>query len=456
VDLYCYQHYTLYLIATAAVNGGDVGSLIESLSWASFEIPHSKDPIIDTLTALNSLWDYQLSLAVFTLSFFVNHAYSSWRSVYFCTRAIQGRLNDLCMLVTMAAKRSAHYGDVDGVTGYDTKIDVDVDSNLVTESSTHRDAKKLVQDVTRLLRMSHAFFWAATPTVSDGFGDVHHTEGGILGDPNDGLPQDFDTSKFGPMLLSRAGLEMLVKYGQLTENEMKALVATGLPPSQYPYVLLEWAGLRCIDGMEQGDLRGGQGMEENLLRNFCQLRAEYFSIGDYAAGRMPMAYVQFMEVLVDTLVFLAPLALYVKMGTFNIVSTALLTLFFKGLLELSKSFLDPFGREGYRAHNIRVDVLVSEMNFGASSRWVDAGDALPSEVLEKNESGSGSFAEWIAQDYELLGNNGTQANMPTGMEDGVPGINNLSGAHGPNGKSSGAVDGSDISALHDAEPDFSS
>jgi predicted membrane chloride channel (bestrophin family) len=67
---------------------------------------------------------------------------------------------------------------------------------------------------------------------------------------------------------------------------------------------------------------------------------------------MPMAYVQVMEVLVDTLCVLAPLALYTKMGTFNIVSTGLLTLFFKGLLELSKSFLDPFGREGYTAHNI--------------------------------------------------------------------------------------------------------
>lgn len=80
VDLYCYHHYTVYLIAAAAVNGGDPQTLIENLSWASFEIPHSKDPIIDTLQALNSLWEYQLQLAVFTLSFFVNHAYQSWRS----------------------------------------------------------------------------------------------------------------------------------------------------------------------------------------------------------------------------------------------------------------------------------------------------------------------------------------------------------------------------------------
>ena len=80
------------------------------------------------------------------------------------------------------------------------------------------------------------------------------------------------------------------------------------------------------------------------------------------------------------------------MGTFNIISSGLLTLFFKGLLELSKSFLDPFGREGYRAHNIRVDVLVSELNFGASSRWIDAGDALPSEILISDDDDDAAAA----------------------------------------------------------------
>ena len=79
VDIYAYEHYTVYLVATAAMNGGDVGSLLDNLSWSSFDIPHSKDPFIETLTALNSLWEYQMSLTIFTLSFFVNHAYSSWR-----------------------------------------------------------------------------------------------------------------------------------------------------------------------------------------------------------------------------------------------------------------------------------------------------------------------------------------------------------------------------------------
>lgn len=377
VDLYAYQHYTFYLIATAAANGGDVATLMDSLTWTSFEIPHSKDPIIDTLESLNSLWEYQLQLTTFTLSFFVNHAYSHWRMTYFCTRAIQGRLNDLCLLVTLAAQRNGKYGEVDGITGFQTRrVNGENDED-------DRDARELVNDVTRLLRMSHTMFWAATPTRSDGMGDLHKAEGGLIGCEH--MPKDLEPTQFGPMLLSPGGLEMLVRYDQLKKGERDGLVACGLPPSQYAYVLLEWAGLRIMDGIEKGELRGGPGMEENFLRQISSLRAEYFNIGDYNAGRMPMAYVQIMEVLVDTLTYLAPLALYTKMGAFNIVSTGLLTLFFKGLLELSKSFLDPFGKDGYRSHNINVDVLVSELNFGASSRWVEAGDAMPSERRIKIE-----------------------------------------------------------------------
>eukprot|EP00961_Rhodomonas_salina_P119509 1608299-Rhodomonas_salina.1 len=92
---------------------------------------------------------------------------------------------------------------------------------------------------------------------------------------------------------------------------------------------------------------------------------------------MPLAYVQFVQVLVDSLVLLTPLALYPELGSLSIPLTGLLTLFYKGLLELSKSFLDPFGNEGYPGQNIRVDVLVSELNFGAANRWVSAGQTLP-------------------------------------------------------------------------------
>jgi len=181
----------------------------------------------------------------------------------------------------------------------------------------------------------------------------------------------------GPLLLSPEGLQGLITAGELTPEEAAALLGTGLPPSQYTYVLMEWVGLHAMSGISDGTLRGGNGFEDNLLRRLTELRAQYFNIGDYAAGRMPLAYVQLVQVLVDSLVFLSPFALYPELGSLSVFATGLLTLFFKGLLELSKSFLDPFGNEGYPGQNIRVDVLVSELNFGSGSRWTKAGALLP-------------------------------------------------------------------------------
>jgi predicted membrane chloride channel (bestrophin family) len=98
---------------------------------------------------------------------------------------------------------------------------------------------------------------------------------------------------------------------------------------------------------------------------------------------MPLAYVQLLQILVDSLVYLSPFSLYSSLGSLSIPLCGLLALFFKGLLELSKSFLDPFGNEGFPGQNIRVDVLVSEMNFGTTTRWVKAAEYLPVRQKQK-------------------------------------------------------------------------
>lgn len=115
----------------------------------------------------------------------------------------------------------------------------------------------------------------------------------------------------------------------------------------------------AMEGFRDGTLVGGDGAERELIRRITDLRAEYFSIGDLCAGRMPIAYVQFVQILVDSLVWLAPLSLYSGLGSLSIPLCAVLTHFFKGLLELSKSFLDPFGNDGYPNQNIRyvLDLL---------------------------------------------------------------------------------------------------
>lgn len=299
------------------------------------------------------MWEYQLTVTTFILTFFLSHAYGYWQKVYNTTRGIQGRINDFCMLLVIGAQRGVEGVDKEGPRGYS-------------------DASRVLVDrCTRLIRLSHTLFWAATPTASNGLTD---SEECIQDAENCSVPMD--NKHIGPLMLSSYGIKALVASGQLTMEEAEDLLNTGLPPTQYPYILMVWVGLACMEGMKKGTLLGGQGFEENLLRQLTTLRASLFDIDDYRAGRMPLVYVHLVQVMVDSFVMLAPFALYTELGRLSIPLVGILTLFFRGLLKCSKSFLDPFGVEGFTEQNIRVDVLVSELNFGAAKRWVRAG-ALP-------------------------------------------------------------------------------
>jgi hypothetical protein len=54
----------------------------------------------------------------------------------------------------------------------------------------------------------------------------------------------------------------------------------------------------------------------------------------------------------------------------------LLVFFYSGVLELSKSFLDPFGNAGSLAQNIDTEVLVTEMNRDLP-RWAATNAEVP-------------------------------------------------------------------------------
>lgn len=329
---------------------------VSKSTWPLISVPPATDPLISGLEGLRKMWGYQLTLGTFVLTFFTSQAYTYWQTVYFTARAIQGRINDICMLLTMGAERGTTDTHSIGSTGYSDA------------------GSKLVNLCTRLIRVSHTFFWASTPTISNGLSD---SEEFLKDAENCTIPVRVDDAHIGPLLLSPYGINALVETGQLKRREVRALAKTGLPPTQFAYVLLVWCGLYAMNGMKDGSLCCDSGFEENLLRQLTALRGEYFNVDDFRAGRMPLAYVQLVQVLVDSLVVLAPFALYPELGTLSIPMAGLLTLFFKGLLELSKSLLDPFGVEGNVGQNIRVDVLVSELNYGANSRWNRAGAVLP-------------------------------------------------------------------------------
>ena len=82
------------------------------------------------------------------------------------------------------------------------------------------------------------------------------------------------------------------------------------------------------------------------------------------------------QILLDALVALAPFALYSRLGIFIVPLCGILTIFYRGFLVLSKSFLDPFGNEDSLSENFSIHCLVCETNAG-SIRWRDGIERLP-------------------------------------------------------------------------------
>ena len=323
-------------------------------SWSLLAVPPATEPFIQALTGFEKLWAYHLTLCSFIVTFFTSQAFAYWQKVYGTTRMIQGRINDFCLLLTMTAERTAPSEN--------------------KESTYTERSQKLVKKCTRWIRLAHTFFWASTSTASNGVTDNVD----FVKEAED-CPIPIEDDNIGPLLLSSFGLKALQDSNQLTPKEAALLLNSRLPRFQYPWIMLEWVGIACARGLRDGSLVGDAGLGNNMLKQLTQLRACMFDIDDFRAGRMPLAYVQLVQVLVDSLILLAPFALYCELGSLSIPLVALMGLFFRGLLALSKSFLDPFGVEGFNDQTIRVDVLVSELNFGTSRRWRQAGLAMPEE-----------------------------------------------------------------------------
>ena len=74
-----------------------------------------------------------------------------------------------------------------------------------------------------------------------------------------------------------------------------------------------------------------------------------------------------------------------QVGVLSVVLSGVLTIFFRGLLELSKTFLDPFGNaerhhEDDFRQSIATDALISEVN-AASTRWWRGAERLPFDTI---------------------------------------------------------------------------
>ncbi|GAX26970.1 hypothetical protein FisN_9Lh274 [Fistulifera solaris] len=284
--------------------------------------PNKTHPFIERLTIVHKLWSYQMSLTTFILTFFLNQSFGFWQEIYSIARRIQGRLNDFHVLLATHATREEDY-------------------------SYTPAAEKMMDDIGAYSRLFHILFWAS-------------------------LSRRFQ------VLRTPRGLERLASRGLMTSQQLKILNNLDLPENQKHNACLEWMMTRALKGMKDGGLRDDMALQWHLIDQLCVLRATYAGINDKLTCRMPLAYTHFVQILVDTFCLLSPLALYADLGAYSIFCVGILTLFYTGLLDLAKIFLDPLNNEKFTKNSIYMDigVLIRESNAG-SVRWKNAGAQLP-------------------------------------------------------------------------------
>jgi len=306
--------------------------------WEVWHVPDPDDRWVRRMKGFGTMWGYLLTMATFVNSFFLSQAYGFWLATKGNVRKVQGRLNDMGMLIAIHAER-------DSASGKFTPA-----------------AKEFLETIARWVRLYHMLFYA---------GQVRPARG--------------DKGVSFSVLRTEIGLNGLLSRGALTRREFELLVdSPNLSEKGRHHAVLEWIMARVVEARRTGELGGGPGLDARFLEEGCKLRAVCASISDDAVARMPLSYVHLVQLLVDTLVVLAPFALYPKLGVLTVLLSGVLVVFYRGFLQLSKSFLDPFGNGDSLAENFSISCLLCETNAG-SVRWFNAIDQLPFET--KHDSG---------------------------------------------------------------------
>lgn len=285
------------------------------------------------LAGFARVWQITATMVTFTMSFFLSQSYSLWRSVYSLTRRVQGRLNDIGLLCAAFAQRDPSTGDYTP------------------------EANELLGLIARYVRLWNMLFYASV------------------------------TTRFAP-LKTPSGLSALVETGALTADEREGLLSSSLGHES----VIGWLSVLIDNAVADGRLgtsiarKSGSSpiaVQIQLQNKLVELRATYASLPDDLAGRMPLAYVQLVQILTDALLLTTPFALAHSVGGLAVVSgTAVVTFFHASIVNLAKYFLDPLNNEVEQRGGdsgiggIEVATLIQETNLG-SERWRRSSSFVP-------------------------------------------------------------------------------
>ena len=265
-----------------------------------------------------------MPLVISKLNNRVYRAPSFWQNIIVTTRNIQGRINDFLLLLATSAERNQ-------------------DGTFTPRSEA------LLDDVAASSRLFHALFWASA------------------------------ARRFRP-LATPAGLERMVQRGMMTQKQFKVLDSLNTGDTEKFNACLEWMMVRTWQGMEEGVLRHGDPLQHQLMGHMCKIRANTATVVDSEKIRMPLAYTHFVQILVDTFVVISPFALYPDLGVWSILCVGIMTLFYTGLLDLAKIFLDPLENQHFTKTSVHmgVDLGVLTREINASSvHFKESGASMP-------------------------------------------------------------------------------
>ena len=166
----------------------------------------------------------------------------------------------------------------------------------------------------------------------------------------------------------------------MTPKERTLLIEAQIPATQRHNAVLMWILRLVIEGRKAGLIDGGFGFEQILLTKIQEIRAQGNSMESVLKGRMPFAYAHFVQILVDTILWMYPFVAFTRGSSLflTLLGTGLMTLCYQGLFDLAKRFLDPFHNENFWRGDdpLIVDTLIAETNAG-SMRWMYCLDEMP-------------------------------------------------------------------------------
>ncbi len=338
-----------------------------------YKINH--DAFTKGLQGFSVLWGQLLSVTTFTLTFFLNQSYALWRKCYGFSRRLQGRLNDLNMTLASHAKR------VQPGTGTEVNGDVGErkDGNESDAASTPIDSTPMDSTPMDNTPMDNTLNEKALFNNDSKYSTYTEASREVL-ELMARYTRVFNllcyasfTGSHRP-LLTPQGMRRMVDRGIITESEREIMSNAQIPVTQKHNTLILWI-IRTFEYARQaGHLEGSSGFEQQFLEKCHVIRAQYGAIGDELQGRMPLAYAHIVQVLVDVILWMYPfMALSTGMTPFlSVLGTGLLTMFYQGLFNLAKQFLDPYDNESYGKGEdpLCIDTLIAESNAG-SVRWMN-------------------------------------------------------------------------------------